>query len=154
MDNWSKILKSFGKDTVIIPGAAGAVILDGKILLVRHNRLNLWQIPGGIQETGESIQQTIERELLEELGLVLKTGELISVFSHPRWTIHFPDGNKLQQLTFFFRMEGALTPMTIQAEEISDYRFFAPDEIPDDTFECCKQKVKDWISFQGKVHLH
>ena len=42
-------------------------------------------------------------------------------------------------------------PIHIQASEIAAYRFFAPDEIPEDTFECCKQKVLDWTSFDGQV---
>jgi hypothetical protein len=38
-------------------------------------------------------------------------------------------------------MEGEISPINIQTSEIAAYRFFAPDEIPDDTFDCCKQKI-------------
>jgi len=151
MDYWHRIRKAVGKETIILPGAAGAVIHEGKILLVRHNLLKKWQIPGGCQEVGESIQQTIQREVKEELALDLAAGPLMSVYSHPKWTLEFPDGSKLQQLTFFFLMEGEISPIHIQASEISAYQFFAPDEIPEDTFDCCKQKVSDWVQFQGQV---
>ena len=145
-----------GKETLILPGAAGAIAQDGKILLVRHNLLKKWQIPGGMQEIGESVQQTVEREIKEELDLDLAAGSLIGVYSHPKWTIEFPDGSKIQQLTFFFSMEGEISPISIQASgieynEIAAYQFFDPDEIPDETFDCCKQKVSDWMQFQGQV---
>jgi ADP-ribose pyrophosphatase YjhB (NUDIX family) len=151
MDYWQRIRQAVGKETVIIPSAAGAIIHEGKILLVRHNGFKKWQIPGGLQEIGESIQQTVQREIKEELSLDLVSGSLIAVYSHPRWTIEFPDESKLQQLIFFFLMEGDISPIKIQTSEIAACRFFAPNEIPEDTFDCCKQKISDWSQFQGQV---
>jgi len=153
MDYWHRIRKAVGKETIIIPSAAGAIIYEGKILLVRHNLLKKWQIPGGLQEVGESIQQTIQREIKEELTLDLVADSLIGVYSHPKWTIEFPDESKLQQLTFFFAMVGEISPINIQTSEIAAYQFFAPNEIPDDTFDCCKKKVSDWAQFCGQVVL-
>ena len=151
MDYWHRIRQAVGKEALILPGAAGAITQDGKILLVRHNLIKKWQIPGGVQEIGESVQQTVEREIKEELGLDLAAGSLIGVYSHPKWTIELPDGSKIQQLTFFFSMEGEISAIRMQASEIAAYQFFAPEEIPEDTFECCKQKVSDWSQFQGQV---
>jgi 8-oxo-dGTP pyrophosphatase MutT (NUDIX family) len=151
LDYWQRIRQAVGKETLILPGAAGAITHNGKILLVRHNLLKKWQIPGGTQEIGESIQQTAEREIKEELGLDLTAGSLISIYSHPKWTIELPNGDKIQQLTFFFAMEGEISTVSIQASEIHAYQFFAPDEIPEDTFDCCKQKVVDWKTYQGQV---
>jgi 8-oxo-dGTP pyrophosphatase MutT (NUDIX family) len=151
MEYWQRIRQAVGRETVIIPSAAGAIVHEGRILLVRHNLLKKWQIPGGLQEVGESLQQTVQREINEELGLDLLAGPLISVYSEPRWTIEFPDESRLQQLIFFFVMEGEMSPIRIQASEIAAYQFFAPNEIPTDTFECCKQKITDWMHFQGQV---
>ena|SRR6266498_5590693 len=151
MDYWRRIRQAVGKETVIIPGAAGAIIHEGNILLVRHNLLKKWQIPGGLQEVGESVQQTVQREIKEEIGLDLVAGSLIGIYSHPKWTIEFPDESKIQQLTFFFMMEGKISPVSIQASEISAYQFFPPDKIPDETFDCCKQKISDWTQFRGQV---
>lgn len=38
----------------------------GKILLVNHPEWNVWSIPGGTRELGESIEQTLKREIAEE----------------------------------------------------------------------------------------
>jgi 8-oxo-dGTP pyrophosphatase MutT (NUDIX family) len=153
MDYWQRIRHAVGKENVIIPSAAGAIFHEGKILLVRHNALKKWQIPGGLQEIGESVQQTVQREVKEELGLDLLVDTLIGVYSHPQWTIEFPDKSKLQQLIFFFSMKGEISPINVQEDEIAAYQFFSPDEIPDDTFDCCKQKISDWAHFQGQVVL-
>ena len=57
--------------------AAGAVIrdFDGRFLLVLRDRppqAGCWSLPGGRVEPGESPQQAMEREVLEETGLVVR----------------------------------------------------------------------------------
>jgi ADP-ribose pyrophosphatase YjhB (NUDIX family) len=151
MDYWHRIRQAAGPEPLIIPGAAGAIVQDGKILLVRHNLLKKWQVPGGVQEVGEVIQRTAEREIREELGLDLRARQLIGVYSGPRWMIGCADGSRVQQLTFFFLMEGPMSPIKIQESEIATCQFFAPNEIPEDTMECCKQKVLDWMAFDGQA---
>ncbi len=54
--------------------AAGAVVTyDGKVLLVRINKpkdkSGLWGFPGGKLEKGESLDEGMMRELLEETGI-------------------------------------------------------------------------------------
>jgi ADP-ribose pyrophosphatase YjhB (NUDIX family) len=153
MEYWQKLRQALGHQPIILSGAAGAIIHNGKILLVHHKDLDKWQVPGGLQELGEIIQQTIEREIKEELNLDLKASQLISVFSHPKWNITFQNGDAIQQLSLFFLMEGEISEISPQTSEVAEYRFFDPDEIPENTLDCCKQKVKDWKEFQGKVNF-
>ena len=51
----------------------GAVVIEGaKVLLVRRGNEPLkgeWSLPGGALELGETLQQGVVREVLEETGL-------------------------------------------------------------------------------------
>jgi 8-oxo-dGTP diphosphatase len=64
-------------------GVGGVVIDQGRALLIRRASEPLrgqWSIPGGMLELGETLQQGVARELLEETGLHVHVGELIEVF--------------------------------------------------------------------------
>jgi len=64
-------------------GVGGVVIDDGRALLIRRASEPLrgeWSIPGGMLELGETLEQGVARELLEETGLQVRVLELIEVF--------------------------------------------------------------------------
>ncbi|PJF21952.1 MAG: A/G-specific adenine glycosylase [Phototrophicales bacterium] len=69
---------------------------DGKILIAQrpHEKLlgGLWEFPGGKQETGETLPDTLRRELKEELMIDVAVGDLfVSVkhaFTHFKITLH------------------------------------------------------------------
>lgn len=51
---------------------------DGKILCVWNRRYNGWSLPGGKVEDGETVDEAVQRELLEEVGLL--TRSMVKVF--------------------------------------------------------------------------
>jgi 8-oxo-dGTP diphosphatase len=66
-----------------VVGVGGVVIDQGRALLIRRGTeplLGEWSIPGGTLELGESLQEGVARELLEETGIVVRILDLIEVF--------------------------------------------------------------------------
>ncbi len=74
---------------------------DGKCLLVQRSpgdeHGNKWSIPGGKVEKGETKEEAVKREILEELGVVsghfTSKGQATSsfiMFSYPNWAISLP----------------------------------------------------------------
>lgn len=61
----------------------GAVVIDGtKVLLVRRGHEPLkgeWSLPGGALELGETLQQGVVREVLEETGLTVVPAGIVEV---------------------------------------------------------------------------
>jgi ADP-ribose pyrophosphatase len=64
--------------------AVGAVVFnDERVLLVRRGQPpseDLWAIPGGSVEIGETLQEAAEREILEETGIKIRAGEPVFTF--------------------------------------------------------------------------
>jgi mutator protein MutT len=62
----------------------GAVLVDqGAILLVRRGKeplLGRWTIPGGTVELGETLEEALVREMIEETGLRVRPREVLHVF--------------------------------------------------------------------------
>ena len=62
----------------------GAVIIEAdRVLLVRRDTEPLrgeWSVPGGMLELGEKLRDGVRREVEEETGLAIETGEVLDVF--------------------------------------------------------------------------
>lgn len=56
--------------------AAGCLIHQEKVLLVKHKKLGFWLCPGGHVEDNELPHQTAEREFWEETGVKVKAVDL------------------------------------------------------------------------------
>ena len=66
-----------------VVGIGGVVIENGQALLIKRGSeplLGQWSIPGGTLELGESLQQGVARELLEETGLEVQVLDMIEAF--------------------------------------------------------------------------
>jgi ADP-ribose pyrophosphatase YjhB (NUDIX family) len=66
-----------------VVGIGGVIIDEGQALLIRRGSEPLrgeWSIPGGTLELGESLEEGVARELLEETGIEVRVLELIEVF--------------------------------------------------------------------------
>ena len=66
-----------------VVGIGGVLIEDERTLLIRRGSeplLGQWSIPGGTLELGESLQQGVAREMLEETGLEVEVLDMIEVF--------------------------------------------------------------------------
>src|SRR5271166_4852394 len=73
-----------------IVGIGGVVIHGDRALLIRRGSeplLGQWSIPGGSLEVGETLEEGVARELLEEAGVEVRVAELIEVFERIDQTV-------------------------------------------------------------------
>ena len=65
--------------------ASAVFVKDGKVLFEKRrddedNYAGLWAIPGGHQEQGEAIEETLVREMQEELGVKVTKFKFLGIF--------------------------------------------------------------------------
>jgi len=60
--------------------AAGILIVDGKVLLIKHKKLGKWLNPGGHIEPGELPHQAAEREFFEETGVRVRAVDVTGLY--------------------------------------------------------------------------
>jgi ADP-ribose pyrophosphatase YjhB (NUDIX family) len=85
--------------------AVSAVVLDesGRILMIRRTDNDLYAIPGGGLEAGETVSEAVAREVLEETGIRVEVVDLVGVFSNPEHVIAYDDGEVRQEFSICFR---------------------------------------------------
>jgi NAD+ diphosphatase len=83
-------------------------------------RANFYSVLAGFVEPGESIEETVRREVLEEVGITVKK---ITYFGSQSWP--FPNS-----LMLGFHAEYDSGEINIQEEELSDAQWFPFNALP------------------------
>jgi ADP-ribose pyrophosphatase YjhB (NUDIX family) len=53
----------------------------GELLLVHKTDNDLWALPGGAMDVGESIAQTVVREVKEETGIEVEVTGVVGIYT-------------------------------------------------------------------------
>ncbi|MBN1613601.1 MAG: NAD(+) diphosphatase [Deltaproteobacteria bacterium] len=111
---------------LMFPRLSPAVIVlierDNKLLLARARRFkaDVYSVLAGFVEPGETLEETVRREIEEEVGIRVKN---IRYFGSQPWP--FPDS-----LMIGFTAEYESGEIRIEEEEIVDAGWFEPDSLP------------------------
>lgn len=122
------------KQTFII-GVFG-IIKDeqNRVLLCLRNDYDLWNLPGGGLEKGESPWHGVIREVKEETGLDVEVIKLAGIYSKPQ----------KDEIIFSFECKIVGGEITLN-DEAKDIQWFAFDEIPKNTSPKQVERIKDLL---------
>ena len=127
-ESTSEILRQYQENSFqlsALPSAEAVVVQDNRLLLVQRSDDNLWALPGGITDPGETLAESAERELWEEAGIVGRARQLLGIFDSRLWhsnkRIHFYHA--------VFLIESANNKPN-PGSEVLGTRYFAEDELP------------------------
>ncbi|MBZ5591439.1 MAG: NUDIX hydrolase [Acidobacteriia bacterium] len=103
-----------------------AVFAENRLLLVREREDGCWTLPGGWAEVGQSAAESVEREVREESGYIVKAVKLLACWDrnkHPHPPIPF------HAYKLVFRCQ-LLSGVASASTETTEVAFFAEDQIP------------------------
>ena len=124
-----ELIEAFNGDGFALsamPSVEAVVLNDeNELLLVRRQDDGLWCLPGGITDPGETLAESVQRELQEETGIVGQIRQLLGIYDSRIWRskkrIHF--------YHFLFLVEAAdLTPRP--GDDAVDAGYFGEDNLP------------------------
>lgn len=91
------------KANSVVPSVV-AIVRDeeGRVLLIHKTDNDLWALPGGGHEVGESITESVVREVQEETGYDVEVTRLTGTYTNPRHVMAYEDGEVRQQFSIAF----------------------------------------------------
>lgn len=103
----------------VVPAVTAFVVNSaGAVLMERRSDNGLWGLPGGVHEPGESIAETVAREVLEETGIKVDVVGLVGIYTDPGHVIAFDDGEVRQEFSLCFRARPVSGDLVASAESI------------------------------------
>lgn len=88
----------------VVPSVVAIVQDDeGRLLLIHKTDNGKWALPGGGHDIGESITDTVVREVKEETGYDVEVETLTGTYTNPRHVMAYDDGEVRQQFSLAFR---------------------------------------------------
>jgi ADP-ribose pyrophosphatase YjhB (NUDIX family) len=105
----------------------GAVIRDGRILLVREASDGRWTMPGGYAEVGLSLTQNVIKEIEEEAGIEARVVRLLGI-RHKAAHAYKPDIRDFYKIFFLCECDQGAQPQS--GVETTEAGFFSLESLP------------------------
>ena len=129
-------------------GVNVAIIREEKVLLTRRRDFEVWCLPGGEVDNGETLAQAAVREAREEVGFEVHLDRLVGILSRPQWLSR---GSHV----VIFAASVSSGELVIQPQEVLEARFFTREELPMEMLLGHHQQILDALSgVCGAVWTH
>ncbi|WP_432753354.1 NUDIX hydrolase [Streptomyces sp. JL2001] len=100
----------------------------GAVLLIHKTDNDLWALPGGGVDVGESVAAAAVRETKEETGLDVEVTGLVGIYTNPAHVIAYDDGEVRQQFSICFtaKITGGDLRTSSESKEVA---FVSPERL-------------------------
>jgi 8-oxo-dGTP pyrophosphatase MutT (NUDIX family) len=123
-----------GNGILQIPSAA-AIIRDegGRVLLVKSAGAGggVWGLPAGACDLGETPAEALVREVFEETNLSVEPVGIAGVFGGRDFRYVYANGDEVEYFIVVFECEITSGELFARDGEVSDFQYFAPEEMPE-----------------------
>ena len=102
---------------------------EGRVLMVRPARRDIWVAPGGAVDPDEAPQNALVREVWEETGLLVEPMQLLGVFAGPEYRVWYSNGDEVGYVMAVYRCRPLSGSLRVDGDEIEEARYFSVSEL-------------------------
>ena len=152
MDYINRIRNKVGKEAIILNFSVACISNEkGEILLQKRDKeKDIWGLPGGALELGESAEEAAIRETFEETGLIIKIMYLIGVYS--KYFNEYSNGDKAQTICYSFKGEVIGGELVVDNKETYGLKYFSKDNLPNIFVQQHVDMINDF--FERKIGVY
>lgn len=113
----------------VVPSVVAIVRDDeGRVLMIHKTDNDKWALPGGGHEIGESISDTVVREVKEETGYDVEVDTITGTYTNPKHVMAYDDGEVRQQfsIAFLAHLIGGEPQTSSESDRVE---WVAPDDL-------------------------
>jgi len=111
---------------------------EGRVLLVTHTYMPGWYMPGGGVELGETAEEALTREMVEEAGVRLTARPLLA-------SVHSNHKSHRGDHVLIYRVTAWEPCQATQHGEIAAIDWFAPDKLPADLSPATRRRLGELL---------
>jgi 8-oxo-dGTP pyrophosphatase MutT (NUDIX family) len=120
-----------GRDLLLIPAVAAVIHdADGRLLLQERSSGEGWSLPAGAIEPGETPEEALRREVLEETRLDVVPTRILGVFGGKDFRWVYPNGDEIEATVIVYRCAVIGEIAGERDPETKSLRYFARGEAP------------------------
>lgn len=120
-----------GNRLLLVPSVAAVIHDDaGNLLLQEKASGEGWSLPAGAIEPGETPQEAVIREVMEETGLVVSLTSILGVFGGRGFRYIYPNGHQVEYVVTLFKCQVLKGGGAWTDTETKSVRYFAKDDMP------------------------
>ncbi|GAA2409709.1 NUDIX domain-containing protein [Streptomyces pulveraceus] len=101
---------------------------QGRVLMIQRSDNGRWALPGGGHDVGESISDTVVREVWEETGIKAEVIDVSGIYTDPGHVMAYDDGEVRQQFSICFRAQ-PIGGVVRTSDETTQVRWVAPADL-------------------------
>ena len=146
-------IRSYVGHREIILNFSGGIVTNEKneVLLQLRTDKQLWGLPGGAVEKGESVEQAAKREVIEETGLQVEVVSLLGIYS--AFFDTYPNGDKAQTITTMFTFKVIKGELVVgDTKETLNLKFFSQENLPEIANQQHKDAIQDFFSNKRGIY--
>ena len=124
------IRSKVGHEKIMLVHAGGCILNErSEVLLQRRGDCNMWGLPGGTVELGETPEMAAIREVKEETGLDVEIDELIGIYTD--FDVICSNGDRFQSVLITYKLSNVGGELICDGDETVELKWFKLENTPE-----------------------